>query len=306
MHIAVAIVGYNNPNDIAECLDALARSSYADFEVVICENGGAAAYKALAPVIPPQLTGGQKVRAILAPKNLGYAGGVNVCLKATPFAGAWWMLNPDTKPNPNAMAALVKRLAAGDCDAVGGTLHFPDGRVQTYGGCWQPWLARAVSIGYGRALTIRVNPSEIERRQNYLSGASMMLGRRFLENVGLMREDYFLYCEEVEWCLRGLARGMRLGFAPEAMVLHIQGTTTGSVGDLTMRSRMPIYLDHRNRILVTYDTFPMRLPVVAVVSFALLFLRYGRRRAWRQLGYAISGWFAGILNRRGAPHWLAE
>lgn len=88
------------------------------------------------------------MRAVLADGNLGFAGGVNVCLRETPDAGAWWVLNPDTSPPPVAMAALVERLSAGDRDAVG-PLYLDNGTVQSYGGLWQGWIARPVSIGHG-------------------------------------------------------------------------------------------------------------------------------------------------------------
>lgn len=304
MHVAVSIVGFRNPGDITTCLEALSASTHADFEVIVCENGGPEAFEALTAVLPARLPGGQAVRAVLAGGNLGYAGGVNVCLAQTPDADAWWVLNPDTQPAPDAMALQVARLAVGDCQAVGSTIHLPDGRVQSHGGRWRPWLARAVSIGHGSALSTLPDPAAIEREQNYLNGASMMMGRRFLEAVGPMREEYFLYCEEVEWCLRGVARGMRLGFAPGARVLHQAGTTTGSYDDITQRPRTPVYLNERNKMLTTRDRFPARLPVAALASFALIFLRFGRRGAWRQVGYGVSGWAAGLANRRGVPAWL--
>jgi hypothetical protein len=54
---------------------------------------------------------------------------------------------------------------------------------------------------------------------------------------------------------------------------------------------------------LTRDCYPRRLPIAAAASFLLLFLRYARRGAWRQLGYGLSGWVAGMRNRRGAPDW---
>lgn len=304
MHVVVCIVGFRNPDDISSCLQALEQSTYGDFEVAICENGGAAAFEALSAVLPSVLKGGQLVRAMLAAANLGYAGGVNACIEHTPDADAWWVLNPDTQPEPEAMALYVARLAVGDCEAVGSTIYLEDGRVQSHGGRWRPWLARAESIGHGSALSLVPEPVEIERQQNYLNGASMMMGRRFLEAVGPMREEYFLYCEEVEWCLRGIALGMRLGYAPGARVMHYAGTTTGSYDDITKRPRAPIYLNERNKILTTRDRFPGRLPVAAFSSLLLIFMRFGRRRAWKQVGYGIAGWAAGLANTRGVPRWM--
>lgn len=299
--MSVAIVGYRNAGDIVRCLEALTRSTYANFNVIICENGGPAAFEALCEAMPERLAGGQPVRAVLAPRNLGYAGGLNVCFRESPGADAWWVLNPDTAPYPEAMARLVARLAVGDCDAAGCTVHLPDGKVQSYGGRWGWWLARAVSIGHGTPLDAPVDAARIERLQNYLNGAAMMISRHFLEGAGPPREEYFLYCEEVEWCLRAVGRGLRLGFAPDALVLHYQGTATGNEPVIARRARLPIYLNERNKILLTRDLARRRLPVAAVAAFATLFLRYGRRGAWRQLGFGMQGWLAGLMDERGEP-----
>jgi GT2 family glycosyltransferase len=306
MHVAICIVGFRNEDDIAACLEALALSTYADFQVVVCENGGRAAYDRLLARVPKRLPGGQPVRVQLAPGNLGYAGGINACMHGSPDADAWWVLNPDTLPDPDALSELVKALSTGRHDVVGGIIYDETGSVGSYGGRWRKWLARAESIGLGRKLSDPVDAASVETELGYISGCSMLVGRRFVEETGLMREDYFLYCEEVEWNLRGLRKGMRLGFAPAARVFHKQGTTTGAGAAIRERKKLPIYLDERNKMLLTRDLFPGRLPVAAGAAMALILLRFGRRGAWRQLGYAAQGWAAGLLNRRGVPEWLAQ
>lgn len=304
LHVAVAIVGFRNPDDVARCLAALGRSTYADFEVIICENGGEHSHRRLVEAIPQRLAGGQIVRAIAAPGNLGYAGGVNLCLATTPTADAWWVLNPDTEPHPQALAALVARLQRGDCDLVGGLVHFPDGTVESWGSRWLPLAARTISMGYGQPLGTPIDAAEVEATASYFSGASFMVSARFVREVGPMTDGYFLYCEEVEWCLRGTQRGMRLGLAPDALVLHYQGTTTGSVEDFRQRPKMPVYLDERNKLLVTRDRYARYLPIAMLATLALIVARFGKRRAWKQLGFALQGWSAGIRNERGVPSWL--
>lgn len=303
MHVAIVIVGFRNAADIARCLAALAETPYPDRAVVIVENGGPAAFAKLRESLPPDLGAACPVRLIEAPGNLGFAGGVNMGMAAAPAADAWWILNPDTRPAPEALGALVARLARGDCDAAGGVLHYADGKVQSLGGEWQGWIARAVSIGAGSRVDDPIDAAAVERRLDYLLGASMLVGRRFLETVGPMRDDYFLYAEEVEWFLRARQRGMKLGFAPQARVLHDQGTTTGWANSLRGRSRLPVYLDERNRLLLTRDRFPARLPFVAAASFAFMLARFGRKRAWRQIGFAAQGWLAGLSGERGIPRW---
>jgi len=306
MHVAVCIVGYRNAPDVVRCLQALALSTHADFEVVVCENGGPAAYDALRQAVPSQLAAGQPVRLISAPDNPGYAGGVNRCLAAAAGAEAWWVLNPDTVPSPGALEAMCAHLADGGHGAVGCTVYYPDETVESRGGRWRRWLARAESLEHSKPLDAPVDTAAVERALNYLNGASMLVGRGFLERTGPMREDYFLYAEEVEWCLRGRLRGQTLGLAVDAQVLHFKGTTTGSIQEMGSRSRAPVYLDERNKLLLTRDLFPGLMPVAAMAALVLLFLRFGRRRAWRQLGYGLAGWFAGLRGVRGKPAWLAK
>jgi GT2 family glycosyltransferase len=303
MHVAVAIVGFRNPADIEACIEALSHSTHVDFEVVICENGGPQAFSTLQTRTPEALAGGQAVKLIAAPGNLGYAGGVNVCLAAAPDADAWWVLNPDTMPSEGAMAGLVARLARGDCDAAGCAIVLPEGVVGAFGGRWQTLLGRAVSLGRG-SRDLSEDQAVIEREQNYLHGASMMISRRFLACVGPMREDYFLYCEEVEWCLRAARRGMRLGFAPGSAVRHTQGTTMGEYHDIQKRSKLPVYLTERNRILLTLDLFPWLAPVVVALTLPLLIAKFGRRGAWKQVGFGIQGALAALRNERGPPAFM--
>ncbi|ODP36473.1 glycosyltransferase family 2 protein [Sphingomonas turrisvirgatae] len=302
--IAVCIVSFRDPEQIVTCLDALGQSDFAEFEVVICENGGEAAFDALVAALPPTMPGGQPITPINAGANLGYAGGVNVCMRARPDARGWWVLNPDTMVERAALGALVRRLDRGDCHAVGGTLYHPGGMVQGYGGQWRPALARAVSIGYGSSIDTPPDVAGVERSMNYLLGASMLIGRDFLATTGPMREDYFLYAEEVEWCLRGLSRGMRLGLAPDARICHGQGGTTGSANAVRDRPRLPVYMDERNKLLVVRDTTPAWLPIAIPASFIMALLRFARRGAWRQWGHAMAGWRDGILGKRGMPPWL--
>src|SRR4051794_22716610 len=106
MHVAISIVGFKNSSDVVACLEALSQSTYSAFEVVICENGGPAAYEALSAAVPAHLPGGQKVSLILAPSNVGFAAGCNTCVRETPDADAWWFLNPDTKADAGALSSM--------------------------------------------------------------------------------------------------------------------------------------------------------------------------------------------------------
>jgi len=240
-----------------------------------------------------------RVRVLCAPGNLGYAGGVNHCIRSSPGSDAWWVLNPDTQPESQALSALVDRIKQGDVNAAGSLLYNHAGLVQACGGRWRGWLARAESIGIGAPL------SSPPQAMNYILGASMLIDKTFLSGAGYMRDDYFLYCEEVEWCLRARDAGLRIGYAPDSRVCHGQGGTTGSGAPLKARPKLPIMLDERNKLLVVRDTTPALLPVAVIASLLLLTLRSLRKGAIRQWRFALEGWIAGVRGERGIPSWLS-
>jgi GT2 family glycosyltransferase len=302
MRVAILIVAFDNSEDVSRCLHALASSTHRDFEVVICENAGSDAFSRLSAAVAGILPPDQPVRLIQAPNNGGFAAGNNICLgAASTQADAFWILNPDTQPAPTALEEMVKRLEQGDCEAVGCVLYLPHGRVQAYGGYWNKWIARTVSLGSGEPVKSPVGRAEVEIKQNFINAASMLVSKRFVQVAGKLREDYFLYCEEIEWCVRAEKLGLKLGFAPAATVLHFKGTTTGNVSDIKKRGKLSVYLDERNRILLTRDQYPGFLPIAAIASVLQMILRYVRRGAVRQFSYALEGWFAGLRNERGYP-----
>jgi GT2 family glycosyltransferase len=304
--VAVVIVSYHSLDDIRRCLTALDRSTWTQFRIVICENGGAEAFARLKEGLADRLGGGQAIEPLQAPDNLGYAGGINYCIEHSRPADAYWILNPDTEPEPDALEALMARLARGDCTAVGHDLVLESGRLASLSGEWRAWSARPISIDHGKPRPASIDPQRIEARMNYIVGASMLISRGFVDRVGLLRDDYFLYCEEVEWCLRAGKLGERLGYTPDAVVLHAHGTTTGGGGGLSTRSRAAVYLTERNRILVTHDVYPGRLAIVAPLCLAHMLLKYGKAGAWRQALYAAQGWLAGMRNERGKPAWFED
>ena len=302
--VAIVIISFHSFGDIVRCLAALEQSTWDHFRIVICENGGEDAYRKLRSGLPSQLKGGQAVEILRAPDNLGYAGGINFSIDHTAPAEFYWILNPDTEPQPGALEAMMARLQKGDCTAVGHDLVDRDGRLGSNGGQWRKWTARAISINNGKFRRPQADASFLESRINYIIGASMLITRGFYQRTGRMREDYFLYCEEVEWCLRAIRQGERLGYAPDAVVVHAQGTATGGGGALKTQSRIAVYLMERNRMLLTRDLYPYRLAVTVPLSLLHILVKYGKVGAWRQGGYALSGWLAGVRNERGKPNWL--
>jgi len=200
--------------------------------------------------------------------NLGFAGGNNVGLRYAlardDFAYAW-LLNNDTVIPPDALVALVSRMQerpdAGQC---GSRLLFYEApnEVQALGGAsYNRWFALTRHIGAFSSADRPVDISEIESRMDYVVGASLLVSRSFLLDIGLMNEDYFLYSEEIDWATRARGR-YDIAYAHNSVVYHKEGRSIGSSSSAAQKSRFADSYGIRNRIRFTRIYYPLALPTV--------------------------------------------
>lgn len=200
--------------------------------------------------------------------NLGFAGGNNVGLRYLMARGNFdyvWLLNNDTVVADGALEALHQRMRyspeVGMCGST--LLHYEEPqRVQARAGGWYcRWIGLPWHIGQLGRSTDLVDEKRVESRINYVVGASLMVSRLFLEKVGLMAEEYFLYYEELDWSMRGSAH-FRLGYAQNSVVYHKIGASIGTRTDPRKKSLTCDYYNVRNRIRFTRRNFPFALLTV--------------------------------------------
>nr|WP_242656358.1 glycosyltransferase family 2 protein [Desulfofundulus thermosubterraneus] len=124
----------------------------------------------------------------------------------------------------------------------------------------------------------------------YVTGASLMVRRKTIEEVGMMKESFFLYCEELEWQLRVKQRGWRIYYCPKSIIWHKESASVG------VESPLREYYKTRNAIwIVRCFWFRAILPSV---FFHLL--RFGRRFIQGKWGNALAilrGIKDGVLGR---------
>lgn len=196
--------------------------------------------------------------------NLGFAGGNNVGLRYALGRGFSyvWVLNADTVVPPGALAPLVARMRGdpgiGLCGSLLCYYDAPD-ILQEAGGCaYSPMLATAVRLARDRPVAALGDPGRIEARLGYVSAASCLVSAAFLREVGPMAEDYFLYCEEIDWATRARGR-FRLALAPQSVVYHKKGRATGSTSFKARRSAGSSYFLWRARRRFTQRHYPLGL-----------------------------------------------
>jgi len=214
--------------------------------------------------------------------NLGFAGGNNVGLRRAMTDGKCryvWLLNNDTAVDPDALRQLVRRMqekpAAGICGSKLLFYHNPD-LVQALGGAtYNKWLGSNRHLGLFQNRSQPVNPEAIEKKMQYVIGASMLVSRAFLEMVGLMSEEYFLYFEELDWIARAKGR-FCLAYADLSKVFHKEGGSAGTSSDPQQKSLRAEYFTIRNRLVFTRKFYPWALPGVYAGICMALFNRIRR------------------------------
>jgi len=210
--------------------------------------------------------------------NRGYAAGNNAGLRLALARGAtlFWILNNDTVVAPAALSALVERTQADPSIGLCGSLLLlydaPD-RVQAAGGgVYRRFTAIPEILGAGRSPDTLPSPEVIEKSMSYVIGASMLATAAFVDAVGPMCEDYFLYYEEVDWVMRSQGR-FGLGFAPKSVVYHKEGASAGSDANWRTRSVISDLCAVRSRLLITRRFFLPYYPVVFATIVAAFFRR---------------------------------
>lgn len=224
--------------------------------------------------------------------NLGYAGGNNMGIRYAlndDEAAYIWLLNNDTVVDAQALGQLVHRMRekpdAGICGSTLLYYYHPD-TVQALGGAtyhkWSGFLRLIGSLGSFSKTARKIQMEKIEQQMDFVVGTSMLVSKPFLQDIGLMSEDYFLYYEELDWALRAYRR-YSLTYSPKSIVYHKDGRSIGA-GNLKCgeKSKLSDYYFIRNRLLITRKFFPYALPIVYLWLLASILNRM-RRGQWDRI-----------------------
>lgn len=230
MKLSIIIVSWNTCKILKNCLQSVYQYPPQDpFELIVVDNASTDGSPEMVAAHFPQ------VRLVASNTNLGFAQGNNL---AVPMCTGEYvlLLNPDTIVKPNALQRLVEFLDTHpEAGGVGSMLLNADGSLQP--SCHpRPQLGREMwrlfhmdtIRPYGRYNMDRWNMSEY-REVDVLMGAVFMIRKSILDQIGFLDDDYFIYSEEVDLCLRLQRAGWHLYYVPDSQVIHLGGQSTKQV-----------------------------------------------------------------------------
>lgn len=188
-----------------------------EFEVLILDN-------ASADGTPDLLEAGLPAgfRLVRSTENLGFAQGNNVLIRQARFDRIA-LLNPDVFDYPEAFWEKVEAARIGEgADVAFVKLHNADGSFQDCIGDF-PSASRALDSLRGR--TKDFSALAVPTRVDVGIMAFLLTTRQVFNEVGLIDEDFHMYCEDVEWCWRATQAGKKVVYLPELSLTHVGGAS---------------------------------------------------------------------------------
>ena len=256
--VTVSIVNYRTPLLVNECVASIKRHppTLASIEIAVVENGSGDDSLAMIAAAHPD------IRLVDAGANLGFAGGNNLVLRdcQSDFV---MLLNSDALVEDGTFDRLIEVMLANPQAGAAGSriVNASDGADQDYPAGF-PSL-RGMTLRALRGAEYPAAGHDAPIAMERLHGAGMMMRGTVMRRIGVLDDGFFMYDEDVDWCVRARAVGCTLWLVPASRVLHHGGASSGrapsgrrpsveaSEGALRMRyelrrSRYRLYRKHRS------------------------------------------------------------
>ena len=230
-----------------------------------------------------------RISLIQTGENRGYGPGNNVGMEFAlkdPNLKCVWILNNDVVVSPDSLQHLhAYHLEHPEAGIIGSKLMFyhQPKRIQAIGGKYNKYFATTRHVGEFELDQGQYDHGGIVQQIDYPVGAALFVSKAFMESVGLLSEDYFLYFEEIDWVSRGRHLGWQLGYCWQSVVFHKEGGATGSDADPRLKSRLSDQYSLMNRVTFTKK---FHKPWIWTVKLGLLLsgINRIRRGQWDRLG----------------------
>jgi len=256
MRVAIIILNYNGKEVLPECLESV-RQIKGDCHTIVVDNASTDNSPAWVE------TKFSEVTLIRNQANLGFATGNNVGIRLALEKDfeAVMLLNNDTKVHPS----LVKQLLAANTPLASPKIYFYPGFEFHYDRYKDTdrgkvlWYAGG-AIDWNNAWGVHRGVDEVDQGQydhaeklEFATGCCLLIRREVFDKIGLFDPRYFLYYEDLDFCVRARRVGLTISYVPRAILWHKNAQSSESGGSLHQ------YYFTRNRLLFGLRYAPWRI-----------------------------------------------
>ncbi|MEG2917980.1 MAG: glycosyltransferase family 2 protein [Clostridium sp.] len=224
--VSIILLNYCGVEDTLNCVESLEDIDYDNYEIIIVENASPDnSYELLQEAL------NKKSHVLIkAPSNEGFAVGNNIGIKYAMANSSDYvlLLNNDTLVDKSFLKELVRCYEESENPGIIGSKILYESRREViwYGG-GDVNLKRFYGYHYGEG-EIDKGQYNIEGTTNFITGCVMLIGREIIEKVGMLPTEYFMYFEDVDYCMNVRNHGYKLYYCPKSVVYHkVSGSTGG-------------------------------------------------------------------------------
>ena len=229
--VTVVIVNYKTPALTRRALLALYNSSVQPAEVILVDNNSQDNTIEIVKQEFPQ------VKLIVNQDNLGFAKANNQAIRQFSTQPYIWLLKSDTETGKKSLEELFDFMTTHPkVGALGPQLVYPTRAWQSVGGYFPsisnvfmyliPFTVFLPKFIRRKLKSLVIFPQALpkeSREIEYVTGAALLLRKEALDKVGLLSEEYFMYFEETDLCLRLKRAGWEVKVVDTDPVMHVYG-----------------------------------------------------------------------------------
>lgn len=249
---AAIVVNYNGSDDTIECVKSLFDQSVPIYKIIIVDNDSPNNdYE----VLKEKFSSNTHIVVLKSPKNGGFAYGNNLGIKYAmeKFKPDFLLLiNNDTISDKDLHKELLETYENFKDKQVG----IVTGKIYYYHKKNKIWFAggyfpKLKCSGYHFDYDRYDDAEEEETKEiTFATGCLWFLPAFVIEEVGYLPEEYFLYLEDTDYCLRLQQHGYKIIYISKAKIWHKVGASSGST-----KQTPKYYWMNRNRIILCKKYF---------------------------------------------------
>lgn len=245
--VSIIIVNYNGYEDTIECLQSLRHINYSNYEIIVVDN---ASTDDSAERLKEIIHNHNNEILLISTINGGFSAGNNIGMKYAldHQSDFCLLLNNDTVVEPDFLKILIEPFGRiENCGLTIGKIKYESQReiIWYAGGELNLRTARTAHWHYREQDTFIDNETEV----SFATGCCMCLSRNAIETIGLMNEDYFMYVEDVEYCIRLKNAGLLMLYTPSAIIYHKVNASSESTSSFSQ------FYIIRNKLMLIQQCF---------------------------------------------------
>lgn len=272
--LSIIIVNYNAGKFLKACIESVYRETKnTSFDVWVVDNASCDNSVSMIKSCFP------KVRLIANEQNLGFAKASNQAVSQSK-SDYVLLLNPDTLILRNAIDKMIALMGENPRVGIAGCRVLnADGTLQL--ACRRSLPTPQVAFFHFTGLSRLLPKSRIAAGYNltYLdtnkahevdavSGAFLMIRREVVDSIGKLDESFFMYGEELDWCLRAKKAGWIVMYYPDAEIVHYKGECSKSNSrKAAFEFYRSMYLFHKKHFAKNHN------PVINILVYAGIFFK---------------------------------